>query len=84
MPKYWDFEDDHDWDDNIDYKEKGYVYWYGKYYPKEQIDKLFDEPKSSNSLMPLLALGGAVAGVYGVVRLASIAIDKTKRKARSL
>lgn len=34
MSKHWDYEDDHDWDDDIDYAAMGYVYWYGKYYPK--------------------------------------------------
>lgn len=24
-----------------DYEANGYVYWYGKYYPKEGIDALF-------------------------------------------
>ena len=34
MSKHWDYEDDHDWDDYYDYAGNGYVYWYGKYYPK--------------------------------------------------
>ena len=32
MSKHWDYEDDHDWDDDVDYASNGYVYWYGKYY----------------------------------------------------
>ena len=32
MSKHWDYEDDHDWDDDIDYAAMGYVYWYGKYW----------------------------------------------------
>ena len=39
MSKHWDYEDDHDWDDDIDYAAMGYVYWYGKYYPNS-IDVL--------------------------------------------
>ena len=27
MSKHWDYEDDHDWDDDIDYAAMGYVYW---------------------------------------------------------
>lgn len=47
MSKHWDYEDDHDWDDDIDYAAMGYVYWYGKYYPKEYIDALFKYNKDA-------------------------------------
>ena len=47
--KHFDYEDDHDWDDSIDYKAKGMVYWYGKYYNKADIDALFEE-KSADVL----------------------------------
>ena len=77
--KHWDYEDDHDWDDNIDYKAKGYGYWYGKYIPQEQIDKMCDDPKSSTGLVPLLALAGLGVSVYGVKKLVSALIDKKKR-----
>ena len=43
MSKHWDYEDDHDWDDDYDYAGNGYVYWYGKYYPKEDIDAMFKD-----------------------------------------
>lgn len=39
MSKHWDYEDDHDWDDDVDYASKGYVYWYGKYYPNGYYEK---------------------------------------------
>lgn len=64
--KHWDYEDDHDYDDSIDYKAKGMVYWYGKYYPKEDIDKLFSEDNSGKGLVAFLALAGIVAVGYSV------------------
>jgi hypothetical protein len=67
--KHFDYEDDHDWDDNTDYAAQGKVYWYGKYYPKEQIDKLYDDPDTTNA--PLIVLGVlAAAGtlIYGTVK----------------
>ena len=45
MSKNWDYEDDHDWDDDIDYKERGEVYWYGKYYPKDYVDAIYGDNK---------------------------------------
>lgn len=86
MSKHWDYEDDHDWDDDIDYKSMGYVYWYGKYYPKEDIDALFkdsDSPSSYDSesgnakegVLAALAVAGIAAGVgaacYGAKKVAS-------------
>lgn len=74
--KHWDYEDDHDWDDAIDYKEKGYVYWYGKYYPKEDIDALFPEENTGKGNLVLLALAGAaVGGIYGIVKTAPYVVD---------
>ena len=64
--KHWNYEDDHDYDDSIDYKAKGMVYWYGKYYPKEDIDKLFPKDNSSKDLIALLVLGSIAAAAYGV------------------
>jgi len=63
--KHWDYEDDHDYDDDFDYKAHGYVYWYGKYYPKEDIDSLFSEPKSDYSVLKALL---AILGVAYVAR----------------
>jgi hypothetical protein len=71
MTKHWDYEDDHDWDDNVDYKSMGYVYWYGKYYPKEKIDALFkdsdslssDDSESGDGVLAALAVAGIAAGV---------------------
>ncbi|MED4400211.1 hypothetical protein ABET41_11645 [Metabacillus fastidiosus] len=84
MTKHWNYEDDHDYDDTIDYKSKGYGYWYGKYIPQEQIDKLCDDPKSSTGLIvPLLTIAGiGVIGmsVYGVACLASSSTDKIRDK----
>lgn len=75
MSKHWDYEDDHDWDDDYDYAGNGYVYWYGKYYPKEDIDALFkdlsaediQEGRGSNvgwALLVLVSIGAAGYGIY--------------------
>ena len=76
MSKHWDYEDDHDWDDDYDYAANGYVYWYGKYYPKEDIEALFKnssddgnttEGSSSNVLgWIFLAIAGIGAVGYGI------------------
>lgn len=75
MSKHWDYEDDHDWDDDYNYAANGYVYWYGKYYPKEEIDALFKdssdddtaEDSSSNALgWIFLAIAGIGAVGYGI------------------
>lgn len=68
--KGWDYEDDHDYDDAIDYAAQNMVYWYGKYYPKEKIDALFaqEEKRSGGIGSPLLALVGIV-GIYGAYEL---------------
>lgn len=29
MSKHWNYEDNHDLDDNYDHAANGYVYWYG-------------------------------------------------------
>lgn len=70
MARYWDYEDDHDWDDDVDYVAKGYLYWYGKYYPKEDIDALIKnntdiegENSSESGTMGWMLL--ALAGVLG-------------------
>lgn len=79
MPKHWDYEDDHDWDDNIDYQAQGYVYWYGKYYPKAEIEALFNKDKaneeeSDDDAVVLLALAGfitlVVGGIHGIKKAA--------------
>lgn len=71
MSKGWDYEDDHDWSDAIDYAKEGYVYWYGKYYPKESIDSLFPaeteiDPKKLAGV--LLVVAGAVVSYWGVTK----------------
>lgn len=75
MSKHWDYEDDHDWDDDYDYAANDYVYWYGKYYPKEEIDALFKdslnddtaEDSSSSALgWIFLAIAGIGAVGYGI------------------
>ncbi len=76
MSKHFNYEDDHDWDDDVDYEAMGYVYWYGKYYPKENIDALY---KNSNSEETgeqcevsigkvLVVLGAAAALAYGIMK----------------
>ena len=63
MSKHWDYEDDHDWDD--DYAANGYVYWYGKYCPKEDIDALFKNSSDDNN-----ATEGSSPNVLGWIFLA--------------
>lgn len=73
MSQKWDYEDDHDWDDNVDYAAEGYVYWYGKYYPKEHIASLFppENVVDGRKLTGFLVLGsGLAAGVWGAVKAA--------------
>ncbi len=68
MSKHWDYNDDHDWDDDYDYAANGYVYWYGKYYPKECIDALFknfsDDDTAEDS--PSNVLGGISLAIVGI------------------
>ena len=78
--KRWDYEDDHDFDSNVDYKALGYGYWYGKYIPQEQIDKLKKNKKSRTGIKSLLALGVIVGGVYGILELASTVRFKYKKR----
>ena len=90
MSKHWDYEDDHDWDDDVDYASKGYVYWYGKYYPKEDVDALFkdsptekeNEDEASNVGWIFLLLAGIGAAGYGihkrVLPVIKKRIDKSK------
>lgn len=76
MSKHWDYEDDHDWDDDYDYAANSYVYWYGKYYPKEEIDDLFknssDDDNTTEGSLPnvlgwiFLAIAGIGATGYGI------------------
>ncbi|CZQ82423.1 hypothetical protein [Trichococcus collinsii] len=73
MPKHWDYEDDHDWDDNYDYKANGQVYWYGKYYPAEYIDKLFENQKSSHDTKATNKSGETGKGIAVVLGAASLA-----------
>ena len=68
MSKYWDYEDDHDWDDDYDYAANGYVYWYGKYYPKEEIDALFDDSSSNAFWWLLLSIAGIGIAGYGIYK----------------
>jgi hypothetical protein len=58
VSKPWSYEDDHDWDDAVDYAAKGYVYWYGKYYPKEYVGSLY--PAEVDGRKVALLLGGLV------------------------
>ena len=75
--KGFNYEDDHDYDDAIDYAAQEMVYWYGKYYPKENIDKMFEyqgEGSGSGSGLiskPLLGVIVGVAGIYGAYELGS-------------
>jgi hypothetical protein len=71
MSKHWDYEDDHDWDDE-DYAANGYVYWYGKYYPKEDIDALFKNSSDDNN-----ATEGSLPNVLGWIFLAIAGIGAT-------
>lgn len=89
MSKHWDYEDDHDWDDDIDYIAKGYVYWYGKYYLKEDIDALFrdsndavdEESGNSNALgWMLLILAGLCGAGYGIKKNAIPYIHQRKEE----
>lgn len=68
MSKHWDYEDDHDWDDD-DYAANGYVYWYGKYYPKEDIEALF-----KNSLDDDNAMEGSSSNALGWISIAIVVI----------
>lgn len=86
MSKHWDYEDDHDWDDDYDYAGNGYVYWYGKYYPKEDIDALFNnssdddnttEGSSPNAMgWTFLAIAGISAVGYGIYKKVMPAIKR--------
>lgn len=70
--KGWDYEDDHDYDDAIDYAAQGMDYWYGKYYPKEKIDKMFaDQEKGSGSLKPIIGALIGIGCIYGIYGLGS-------------
>ena len=91
MPKHWDYEDDHDWDDDVDYKSMGYVYWYGKYYPQEEIDALFDgAPKEKIpdydtrivAGVSLLLLTGIFAAIRGSKKIAPRVQTWWKEKGR--
>ena len=89
MSKHWDYEDDQDWDDDIDYAAMGYVYWYGKYYPKEYIDALFkynkdaaDNEVSENSSAGwiLLVLAGLCGVGYGIKKKVIPMIKRKKEE----
>lgn len=89
MSKHWDYEDDHDWDDDIDYTAMGYVYWYGKYYPKEYIDALFKDNKdgadnevseSSSAGWILLVLAGLCGVGYGIKKKVIPMIKRKKEE----
>jgi hypothetical protein len=91
MSKHWDYEDDHDWDDDVDYAAKGYVYWYGKYYRKEDIDALFKdntidsevESVASNPLgWILLTLAGLCGAGYGIKKKVIPYINKKKEETK--
>ncbi len=73
--KGFNYEDDHDYDDAIDYAAQGMVYWYGKYYPEEKIEQMYDyQVKGSGSGLiskPLLGAIVGVAGIYGIYELRS-------------
>lgn len=90
MSKHWDYEDDHDWDDDYDYAANGYVYWYGKYYPKEDIDALFknspDDDITKESSSPnimswiFLVIVGISAAGYGIHKKVLPAIKRRLKK----
>lgn len=79
MAKGFDYEDDHDWEDNVDYAARDEVYWYGKYYPREYIEALFKDSESqekedsSSSTyamlagMGILVLAGGILGVRKIM-----------------
>lgn len=69
MSKHWDYEDDHDWEDDIDYKERGEVYWYGKYYPKDYVDAIYGDNKEQYNNEADENNGGTL-GRLGVVLVA--------------
>lgn len=89
MSKHWDYEDDHDWDDDYDYAANGYVYWYGKYYPKEDIDALFkkssdddttEDISSNASGWIFLAIAGIGAAGYGIHKKVIPAIKRKLKR----
>ena len=92
MAKHWDYEDDHDWGDDVDYAAKGYVYWYGNYYPKEDIDAFFknntdsedeNSPESGTMGWILLAHVGVFGAGYGI-KMKIIPYIKRKKSNREL
>lgn len=85
MSKHFDYEDDHDWDDDYDYAGNNMVYWYGKYYPKEDIDALFKDSHNSdtedddNTISKLLATAGILIGAgYGIYKGSKFVADLIK------
>lgn len=82
--KGFNYEDDHDYDDTIDYAAQGMVYWYGKYYSKEKIDKMFEyqgERSDSNVIgKPLLVTLIGVASLYGAYEIGSRVISHREEK----
>lgn len=86
MSKHWNYEDDHDWDDDYDYAANGMVYWYGKYYPKETIDALFNKDNSVEEMgeidygrILIYILGMGTMG-YGIYKSVKAIIKKRKRE----
>lgn len=69
--KGFNYEDDHDYDDTIDYAAQELVYWYGKYYPKEKIDQMF-ENQGEGSSSGLISKPLLVAIVGGALLLGTI------------
>ena len=78
--KHFDYEDDHDWDDSIDYKAKGMTYWYGKYYNKADIDALSEE-KSAN-VISWVVVPLAIGVVPIIISSVKDAIEKAVMKAK--
>lgn len=76
MAKHWDYEDDHDWDDDVDYAAKGYVYWYGKYVPREQVESLYPPEIDGRKVLGLLgAVGGVIFAIVGAVKWRNSSAD---------
>lgn len=75
MGKHWDYEDEHGWDDNIDYAARDEVYWYGKYLPREQVEAMY--PPEINGRKVLGLVGGTLFAI-----LTAVGVSKWRNRAR--
>ena len=90
MSKHWDYAENHDLDDDYDYVANGYVYWYGKYFPKEEMDALFTNPldnyNTTEGSLPkyfrfdFLAIAGIGATGFGIHKKVMPAIKHKLKK----